>query len=336
MRHENAPMSDVESWLADVSKGDRRRRAIDDPYLHKFQRRHFLLYNVTPGALSLVACGLLFVRPVSAIDGALFGALWLMTGLGISAGYHRLFTHKSWDAPRLVRATLAVWGSMAGMGPVISWAAIHRRHHECADGEGDMHSPNLHGKGARGRIRGFIHAHFTWMARHPYANVAFYAPDLLRDRTLVWIGRRYHTWVAAGVLVPTLVGGLVSGSWWGALTGFLWGGAVRMWVVGNSIWALNSVLHTMGSRRFQEHPTDESRNSWLLALFAWGEGWHNNHHSFPASASFGLDWYRADLSYWFIRSLALVGLASDVRVPSRKKIIDYENEARRNAADGAL
>ena len=118
---------------------------------------------------------------------------------------------------------------------------MHRRHHEVADKPGDMHSPNLHGTGLVNRIRGFIHAHYTWMLRHEYPNVAHYAPDLLRDRWQVWASRHYYSWVLLGLAIPTVIGGLVTMSWWGALTGFLWGGAVRMFVVEQAMSALNSI-----------------------------------------------------------------------------------------------
>jgi stearoyl-CoA desaturase (delta-9 desaturase) len=306
----------------------RRRLAVDAPYLHRMQRRHFILFDVLPFFGTLGAIALAFVRPVSWLDIGLFFAMWLATGLGISAGYHRLFTHRSFKTVTPVRALLAILGCMAGQGAVISWVAMHRRHHECADHEGDMHSPNLHGTGIRGRIQGFVHAHYTWMFKHEYPNVAHYVPDLLRDLTIVRIARLYRLWVVLGLLIPTLVGGLLTQSWIGALTGFLWGGVVRMFVVGHSMWALNSVLHTIGSQpfRLRENPNDNSRNNWLLAALAWGEGWHNNHHAFPNSASFGLAWYRVDIAYWFIALLHVVGLAWNVKVPTKERIAARREE----------
>lgn len=313
-------MDELPSLCTERREG--RRKALDDPYLHRLQARHFVLYDVFPGLLCMTAVVLAGIRPIGITELALFFALWLLTGLGISAGYHRLFTHRSWDAVRPVRIALAIFGSMAGQGPVISWAAMHRRHHECTDRDGDMHSPNLHGATLRGRLRGLLHAHYTWMFRHPYPNVAFYAPDLVRDRDVVWVGTRYSWWIALGFVLPALVGAITHRSLWGAFMGFLWGGGVRMWVVGNSIWALNSVLHAFGTRRFTNAANhhDQSRNSWLLAILVWGEGWHNNHHAFPASASFGLEWFRPDLSFWVIRILERCGLAHNVRIPPRDRI----------------
>jgi stearoyl-CoA desaturase (delta-9 desaturase) len=299
-----------------------KRLAVASPYLHKLQKRHFVLLDVLPAFGAAVAIGLAFVRPVTTVDVVLFCVFWLITGLGISAGYHRLFTHRSYKTPSWVRVALAIAGCMAGQGAVISWVAMHRRHHELADNDGDMHSPNLHGLGWRGRLQGFLHAHYTWMIRHDYPNVAHYARDLLREPLIVRVGRLYTVWVLLGLALPALIGGLVTGTWYGALSGFLWGGVMRMFVVGHSMWALNSFLHTMGSQpfRLRENPSDNSRNNWALGLLAWGEGWHNNHHAFPYSASFGLAWYRADIAYWFIAALRRVGLAWDVRLPTPERI----------------
>jgi stearoyl-CoA desaturase (delta-9 desaturase) len=308
----------VEYWTGAEQHAGVRRLAIETPYLHRIQLRHFVVFNVLPFVGTILALGLAFIHPIQRRDVSLFFGMWLLTGLGVSVGYHRLFTHRSFKTTTPVRAALAIAGSMAGLGPLISWAAMHRRHHQCADHEGDMHSPNLHGKSLRGRIRGFFHAHVNWMIRHEYPNIFHYTPDLLEDRAILRTSRRYQAWVLLGLAIPTMLGGLISGSWWGALTGFLWGGPVRMFVVAQSISALNSVLHSIGSRPFTLR--DNSRNNWLLGLATWGEGWHHNHHAFPTSASFGLAWYRADVSFWFILLLQRIGLAWDVIVPTRDQI----------------
>jgi stearoyl-CoA desaturase (delta-9 desaturase) len=308
--------------LIETRQNKRRRMAIDTPYLHRMQRRHFILFDVLPFFGTVLAVALAFVRPIGWVDIALFSGMWLSTGLGISAGYHRLFTHRSFKTVTPVRLALAILGCMAGQGAVISWVAMHRRHHERADKTGDMHSPNLHGQSIAARIRGFVHAHYTWMIKHEYPNVAHYVPDLLGERAIVRTARLYRWWIILGLVIPAAIGGAVTQSWMGALTGFLWGGVVRMFVVGHSMWALNSILHTMGSQpfRLRENPNDNSRNSWLLGTLAWGEGWHNNHHAFPYSASFGLAWYRIDLAYWLIALLETLGLAWDVKRPTKERI----------------
>ena len=298
--------------------GKRRRLAVNSEYIHRIQRRHFLLFDVIPLILTLFAIVLAFYYPITPLDIILFAVMWLLTGLGITAGYHRQFAHQSFKATDGVLVLLTILGSMAGRGSMISWAAMHRRHHEVSDQPGDMHSPNLHGSGVMNRLRGFFHAHYSWMLKHEYPNVAHYTPDLLKNRKLVWASGNYLRWVVLGLAIPTVVGGLVSWSWMGALTGFLWGGAVRMLVVEQSMSALNSFLHTVGSRRFQT--IDNSRNNTILGVLTWGEGWHNNHHAFPNSASFALARYPMDLGYWLIALLEWTGLAWDVRPPTQEQI----------------
>jgi stearoyl-CoA desaturase (delta-9 desaturase) len=295
-----------------------RRLAFQSPRLSRMQLRHFVLFNIGPLIGTAGAVALAFVYPIGRLELAVFFAMWLVTGLGLSAGYHRLFTHRSYKVTTPVRVALAVMGSMAGLGPVISWSAMHRRHHQCSDAIGDMHSPNLHGKTLRGRVRGFVHSHFTWMIRHEYPNIAHYTPDLLEDQHILRVSRNYMSWVVLGLALPGVIGGLATGSLLGALSGFLWGGVVRMFVVTHSIYAINSVTHTIGTRPFRLR--DDSRNNLVMVILAWGEGWHHNHHAFPTSASFGLDWYRIDISYWFILLLKGLGLASDVKLPAREQI----------------
>ncbi len=314
---------DDSAWLDLGPRGEGGGgKTIDDPVMHRMQLRHFVVYDVLPLFGTIAAVVLATFHPVTALDLGLFAVFWLLTGTGITAGYHRLFAHRSYRAHPALRVALAVLGSAAAQGTVLSWAAVHRRHHELSDRPGDIHSPNLHGKTFPRRIRGFVHAHYTWMFRHEYPKVSHYTPDLLKDALLMKTARRYRLWVGLGLALPAAIGGLLSLSWTGALTGFLWGGIVRMFAVGHSMWAINSFLHVMGSKAFPipRNPNDESRNSAILALFAWGEGWHNNHHAFPASAWFGLAWHRFDWGFWAIRGFELLGLASDVKVPTRRQV----------------
>jgi stearoyl-CoA desaturase (delta-9 desaturase) len=305
-------------FTSDDPTGRRRRKVIDDPYLHRIQQKHFLIFDVLPFFGTLIAIALLFVHPIGWAEISIAFIMWVLTGLGISVGYHRLFAHASFTTTRFMTAFLAIFGGMAGQGGVISWVAMHRMHHEFSDHEGDVHSPNLSGQGLMGKLRGFAHSHFAWMAAHPYPNVAHYVPDLLRNRTLTYISRHYYRWNFLGFAVPAVLCGLLTWSWWGVLTGMLWGGFVRMFVLEHGIWSLNSVCHLLGTRRFNSR--DESRNNGWLAPFIFGEAWHHNHHAFPNSASFGLSWYRVDPGYWFICLLVALGLARDVRVPSQKQI----------------
>jgi stearoyl-CoA desaturase (delta-9 desaturase) len=302
----------------DQVPGSPLRKAVDSPYLHRIQRTHFILFDVLPIFGTLAALALMFVRPIGAVEITLFLVMWALTGLGISVGYHRLFTHKSFSAVVPVRAALAILGSMAGQGAILSWCAMHRRHHECSDHEGDMHSPQLSGPDWKGKLKGLLHAHFTWMMAHPYPNVSHYAPDLLRDPVLRTISRHYYLWIVLGFLIPTVLGGVLTQSWWGLLTGFLWGGWVRMFVVEQSLWCLNSFCHMFGSRPFKTR--DQTGNLGLIAPLMFGEGWHNHHHAFPNSAHFGLAWYRVDPGYLLICLLKGLGLAYDVKVPSRQQM----------------
>lgn len=306
-----------------------RRKTVSSPYVHRLQRRHFLLFDVAPIFGAAVALLLLAVRPVGTTEIALLLSMWAVTGIGITVGYHRLFTHRAFRATPRLAASLAVCGSMAGQGGVVSWVALHRRHHECSDREGDPHSPNLAGNGLRGRLRGLAHSHFLWMRRHEYPNVVHYAPDLIRNRALMRVARRYHVWVVLGLVLPALVGGLVDQSLMGALYGLLWGGLVRMFVLEHTIWAINSFLHMFGTRPFVSR--ENSRNGGIFALLTFGESWHNNHHAFPESPSFGLRWYRPDPGYWFIRACAALRLASDLKTPSERRFA-----ARKAASNDAV
>lgn len=294
-----------------------RRKVLASPYLHKLQRRHFLLFDVLPIIGTAGALAFLLVRPISSTDVSLLLSMWLLTGLGVTVGYHRLFTHRTFKAGVPVTVVLAVLGSMAGQGAVISWVALHRRHHECSDQEGDPHSPNLHGTGLKGRLSGLAHSHFLWMRRHEYPNIVHYAPDLLRNRPLVRVARLYYYWVVLGLLIPALIGGCVSMSWLGAVSGLFWGGFVRIFVLEHIVWAINSFLHMFGTRPYESR--ENSRNGAIFSLVTLGEAWHNNHHAFPESPSFGLDWYRPDPGYWLIRLLAATGLAWDLKLPARER-----------------
>ncbi|MCZ7434732.1 acyl-CoA desaturase [Streptomyces sp. WMMC1477] len=282
-----------------------------------------------------VAVAFLAVHPFGLTELVLFLAMWLLTGLGVTVGYHRLFTHRTFKAAPSVSATLAVLGSMAGQGGLLSWVALHRRHHECSDREGDPHSPNLSGGGLTGMLRGLLHSHFLWMRRHAYPNIVHYAPDLLKNRSLVRVARLYYYWVALGMLAPALAGGIAYQSWTGAVSGLLWGGLVRMFVLEHIVWAINSFLHMFGTRPYASR--ENSRNGGIFSLVTLGESWHNNHHAFPESPSFGLDWYRLDPGYWLIRLLALFGLARELKVPSKermrtKRVTDNPDDAARGAA----
>jgi len=300
------PVADIPRHKKLVSKS---------PYLAALQRRHFLIFDVVPNLLALTAIPYhMFVACVRVSDIAVFLTLWAVTGLGVTVGYHRLFTHRTFAAPERVRTVLAFCGTLAGQGPVISWAAIHRRHHELSDEAGDPHSPNLHGQSFMGALKGLLHAHYTWMIEHDYPNVAHYTADLLKDRAIAGVNRHYYAIAVGGLFVPGLLCGVIARDWHAAISGVLWGGFIRMAVLGHTIWAINSVLHRFGQRAFAT--ADHSHNAGLFSLLTFGESWHNNHHAFPTSAKFGLRRGWSDPGWWLVCLLARLRWAIDVRQPT--------------------
>lgn len=258
---------------------------------------------------------------------ALMAGMYAITVLGITVGFHRQFTHKSFETSKAVRAILGVMGSMAVEGPLIKWVATHRSHHQHSETELDPHSPHLHGMGFKGLLQGLWYAHAGWLFSPEATDLPRYVPDLLKDRVTKFISDSFTMWVAIGLILPAVIGGLVTWSLWGALLGFLWGGLARVFLVHHVTWSINSVCHVWGSREFKSR--DESRNNPIFGILAFGEGWHNNHHAFPTSARHGLRWWQFDLSYVCIKALELVGLAWKVRVPALAQM-----EAKRIGPDG--
>jgi stearoyl-CoA desaturase (Delta-9 desaturase) len=245
-------------------------------------------------------------------DLVVLAAMYTLSGIGVTVGFHRLFTHRSFKTTRAVRVLLAVLGSTAVEGPVTEWVATHRRHHQFSDRPGDPHSPHVGRAGGwRGAVRGLAHAHVGWMFRgKDMANPARYAKDLLADRDLRWIARTFPLWVLVGLAVPFGLGAALTGSLTGGFTGLLWGGAVRVLVLHHATFSINSLCHFFGRRPFATG--DESRNLAWLAPIALGEGWHNNHHAFPTSARHGLERGQVDPSAWLIGALERCHLAWDV------------------------
>ena len=253
-------------------------------------------------------------------DFAVFAVMYLATGMGVTVGFHRLLTHRSFRTKPWVRATFAILGSAAIEGPVISWVADHRKHHAFSDQEGDPHSPHAEfGGGFRGALRGLAHAHVGWLFVHTQrANKERYAPDLMKDPQIQFVERTFLLWVFAGLAVPFALGGVIGGSWHAAWTGLLWGGLIRVLVLHHVTYSINSLCHFFGRRRFDTG--DESRNLAWLAPLSLGEAWHNNHHAFPTSASHGLRRWEVDFSALLIRLLERAGLAWDVvRVPRERQ-----------------
>jgi stearoyl-CoA desaturase (delta-9 desaturase) len=253
-------------------------------------------------------------------DLVVFGICYLLCAIGVTVGFHRLFTHRSFKTTPWLRGVFAALGSAAIEGPVTAWVADHRKHHAFSDREGDPHSPHVgHGHGVGGALRGLLHAHVGWLFLHTErGNKQRYAPDLLADPVVSWIDRTFLLWVIAGLVAPFGLGWMIGGSIGSALTGLLWGGLVRMLVLHHVTYSINSICHFFGARRFRTD--DHSRNVRWLAVLSLGESWHNNHHAFPTSAAHGMGWRELDLSALIIRGLERLGLAWDVvRVPPERQ-----------------
>jgi stearoyl-CoA desaturase (delta-9 desaturase) len=249
---------------------------------------------------------------------AVFATMYILTAVGVTVGFHRLFTHRAFETNMVVKAILAVLGSMAVEGPLFRWVATHRRHHQHADEPDDPHSPHLHGDGFWGMLQGLWHAHVGWLFQTDSPGLGRYVGDLRKERMLRYISSLFPLWVVLSMLIPAALGGLLTLSWTGALLGFLWGGLARIFLVHHVTWSINSVCHLWGYQSFRGD--DESRNNLFFGVFALGEGWHNNHHAFPTSARHGLRWWELDISYWIIRAMELVGLAWKVKVPRPEAI----------------
>jgi stearoyl-CoA desaturase (Delta-9 desaturase) len=253
-------------------------------------------------------------------DVIVFLICYVATALGVTVGFHRHLTHRAFKARRWVRGTLAILGSAAIEGPVISWVADHRKHHTYADVEGDPHSPHVdHGHGWRGALRGLWHAHVGWLFIHTQrGNRQRYARDLLDDPLIRFVDRTFVLWVTVGLLVPFALGYLIGGSLYAGLTGLLWGGLVRMLVVHHVTYSINSLCHFFGRQAFDTG--DESRNLLWLSPFTFGESWHNNHHAFPTSYRHGMRGWQIDISAGVIWLLEKAGLAWDVvRIPPERQ-----------------
>jgi stearoyl-CoA desaturase (delta-9 desaturase) len=288
-----------------------------EPVAH--ERRDRVITGIVTGAplASLAIVGwVLWNRILGWNDLFVLLTLYVATGLGVTVGFHRLLTHRAFQTTRAVRVALAILGSAAIEGPVISWVADHRKHHAFSDEEGDPHSPHVgHGGGWAGALRGLAHAHVGWLFVHDQrGRRTRYAPDLLRDPAIAWVDRTFLVWAIGGLAAAFGLGWLFGGTLRDALTGLLWGGAVRMLLLHHVTYSINSLCHFFGRRRFETG--DESRNLAWLAPLSFGEAWHNNHHAFPTSAAHGLRRWELDPSALVIRALERLGLAWDVvRVP---------------------
>ncbi len=261
----------------------------------------------------VVAVALLWNRAVGPLELGLMAGFYVLTCLGVTLGYHRMFTHRSFESSRAFRAIIAVLGSMAVEGSVIRWVADHRKHHAFTDQHGDPHSPHLSGPGFWGGVKGLWHAHMGWLFESVgTADRERFAPDLMKDHSLRLIDRLFPLWIALTFAIPFALGWIIGGGIGTALTALLWGGFVRVFLLHHVTWSINSICHFFGRKRFAIE--DESRNVFWLAPLSMGEAWHHNHHAFPTSAFHGLRlWERlTDPTGLVIAALEKLGLVWNV------------------------
>ncbi len=294
----------VQAAVAEVAKGSDPFPFHQDAWYHKatvlsvvflpILAIGYMIYSLWGGAVGWMQIGLLL-------------GFWAFTGLGISVGYHRMLTHRAFEARPVTRFFLLVAGTMSLQGPPADWAATHIRHHAKADREGDPHSP----------LEGFWHAHTGWLVRDRFVRDGLAHDKLMLDPVTAFIQKTWVVWVVLTFGLPALLGYLIAGTWWGALDGLVWGGLLRVFIGHHITWSVNSITHMIGTRPFAT--TDQARNNWLIAFLGWGEGWHNNHHAFPRAAYIGMRWYQIDIGGWLVALLRVTRQVRNVWMPTREE-----------------
>lgn len=270
-----------------------------------------LLSIVFPFFACIIAAVALSEGRVSRCSLLLTGIFYFLTILGITAGFHRLYSHRSFESGVPLRILLGVLGSMAVQGPLIKWVASHRQHHQNSDRDGDPHSPVATGNSLHLLCR-LWHAHTGWLFSD-YGRSEAYVRDLMKDRIAVWLSHTFPVWVLLSLLLPAAVAFLVGRTPEAVWQGLLWGGLVRIFLAHHMTWSVNSICHLWGTRNFQT--SDNSRNNLLCAIVTLGEGWHNCHHAFPTSAKHGLLSGQIDITYLTLKALEKCGLVWGLKLP---------------------
>jgi stearoyl-CoA desaturase (delta-9 desaturase) len=296
---------------------------VRDPKIRAVQRRMAVMTMLIPAAGTVTALVLAAIYGVSVSDLAMLAGMFVLTTAGIEVGFHRCFAHKAFETSRGMKLVLAALGSMAAEGSLLYWAAGHRRHHTHSDTGDDPHSPHVRKRESAderlGVKRGLWHAHIQWMMTDNVTNCTLFAKDILRDPLL----NKMHAWylplVLTGLAIPAAFEGVLTGTWRGALNGFLWGGLVRMFLVHHSSWSNASFSHVYGTRPFATG--DHSANNLWCALPTFGASWQNNHHMFPSSAYLGLEWWQVDVGAWFVRIFSACRLIWNVNAPPSTEMI---------------
>jgi stearoyl-CoA desaturase (Delta-9 desaturase) len=276
------------------------------------------LFAIVPPLALIAAVPFAWGWGLGWVDVGLALGFYTLTCLGVTVGFHRYFTHGAFKATRSLRIALAATGSMAMQGPVIGWVADHRRHHAFADKEGDPHSPWLFGTSAAALARGFWHAHMGWLFERAQTNQRRFAPDLLSDNDIRRIDSLFPVLTVVTLVAPAVLGGLITLSWWGALTAFFWASLVRVALLHHVTWSVNSICHMIGDRPFDAR--DKSANFWPLAIASMGESWHNSHHADPTCARHGVQRGQIDISARIIWAFEKLGWATQVRWPKPERL----------------
>jgi stearoyl-CoA desaturase (Delta-9 desaturase) len=277
-------------------------------------------FVVLPFVAVVVAVPVAWGWGLSWLDVAMTAVLYVVTGMGIGTGFHRYLTHGSFKAVRPLRIALTIAGALAIEGEPTQWVADHRRHHAFSDREGDPHSPWRYGESVWGLTKGLLYAHVGWLFYRELSNRERFAPDLMADKDIQRIDRNFPTLVVTSVLLPGLVGGLVTWSWQGALSGIFWAGLVRIALLHHVTWSINSICHVYGERPFETRDGDKASNFWPLAIPSFGESWHNLHHADPTCARHGVEKGQIDMNARLIWIFEKFGWATDVRWPKEDRL----------------
>jgi stearoyl-CoA desaturase (delta-9 desaturase) len=310
-------MTDTQDRVHEV-RGVAERATLGGDTQSRTEQVTLALFIAVPFLAVLAAVPVAWGGWLGWLDVAIAVGMYYFTLLGVTVGFHRLFTHKSFKPNRGVKVALAIAGSMAVQGPVVRWVADHRKHHKFSDRDGDPHSPWKYGNSVRGLTKGLFHAHMGWLFDEEQTPQRKYAPDLMNDQDLVRVSRLFWLWTLLSLSLPLVLGGLLTWSWQGALTAFFWGSLVRVALLHHVTWSINSICHAIGDRPFVSR--DKSANVWWLAIPSGGESWHNLHHADPTCARHGVLRGQVDISARVIWVLEKLGWVYDVRWPVKSRI----------------
>lgn len=292
---------------------------VDENYVSNTMRVTIAIFIIVPLLAVIAAIPVAWGGFVGWSDLFLIVLFWAITAAGITVGFHRYFTHGSFKTNRFMKYALGIAGSLALEGSLSQWVADHRKHHQFSDEEGDPHSPWRFGTGKRAVAKGLYWSHVGWLFSEEQTDPAKYAPDIANDPDVQRISRAFPLIVTISMLAPAVLGGLITWSWMGALTGFFWGSLIRIALVHHVTWSINSICHVFGNRPFNSR--DLSSNVWWLAIPAMGESWHSLHHAEPTAARHGVFKGQVDISASFIRLMEKTGLATDVRWPKHERLV---------------